>query len=162
MAVAAGGTHRVPESTPTISATDDSTRVKCPAEGSTGPGGEPGHIETYSPPGPNLHAGSIRPILCVFILDILTFRRFLIPVLPCFFYRRRPRKSPNKTRTNLRQKETFLRNPILPVVPRSYMGPMTKKKMCSSPGVDQPNSLLFSRRDAETQGITLPGRSPHA
>jgi hypothetical protein len=69
--VTAGGTRRVPDSTPMISAMEDSTRVRCPADGSSDPGGDPGHMERYSPPGPNLHAGSIRPILCVFILDPL-------------------------------------------------------------------------------------------
>jgi len=97
----AGGTHRVPESTPNISATDDNTRVRCPADGSPDPGGDPGHMERYSPPGPNLHAGSIRPILCVFILDTLTFRWSLTPALPVPFLSaappQKPKQNPNKS-----------------------------------------------------------------
>lgn len=72
-AAATGRTRRVPESTPMISATDANTRVNCPADGSPQAGGDPGQIERYSPPGPNLHKGSIRPILCVFIRDTLPF-----------------------------------------------------------------------------------------
>jgi hypothetical protein len=38
-------TRRVPESTPTISATDANTRVRCPAAGSLDAGHAAGHIE---------------------------------------------------------------------------------------------------------------------
>ena len=126
--VVAGGVRRVPESTPTISAMDDNTLVRCPADGSTQTGGDAGHTERYSPPGPNLHAGSIRPILCVVILDTLAFRCLLTPALPSFSYRPHPRKNPNKTRTNLRQGRTFLRKPSPPNCPPPLYGTHDEKK----------------------------------
>jgi len=96
-----GRTHRLPASTPMISATDASTRVMCPAVGSLDSGHDAGHIEMYSPPGPNFTAGSIRPILCVVILDTSTFRGVLTAVLPVFLLSaaplEKPKQKPNKS-----------------------------------------------------------------
>ena len=74
-------THFVPESTPTISASDASSRVRCPASGSSAIGQSAGHTERYSPPGPNLHTGSIRPILCLSIPDTFSYDDFRFPPL---------------------------------------------------------------------------------
>ena len=68
-------THRVPESTPTISASDPSRRVKCPADKSSSSARPGGHTDWYSPPGPNLHIGSIRLNLYISILDTLSSNR---------------------------------------------------------------------------------------
>jgi hypothetical protein len=101
------GTHRVPESTPTISASDSSRRVRCPADGSSSSICPGGHTERYSPPGPNLHSGSIRLIRYISILGTLNSIRFSTwfqstPVLSATPFRK-PKQKPNKFRptTNL-------------------------------------------------------------
>ena len=72
--------------------------------------------------------------------------------------------APSKTQTKPEQicvnPGPFCANPPRPITPRPYMGPMTKKGVLS-PRLN-PHGLWFSRRDAETQRITLPGHSPHA
>ena len=94
-------THFVPESTPTISASDASSRVRCPASGSSAIGQSAGHPEKYSPPGPNLHPGSIRPILCLSIPDTFSYDALRFPSLPAYVLStmppEKPKQKPNKT-----------------------------------------------------------------
>ncbi len=93
-------THRVPESTPTTSASDASRRVRCPADRSSSSTRPGGHTERYSPPGPNLHSGSIRLIRYISILGTLNSIRFSngflsTPVLSAA-PSKKPKQKPNK------------------------------------------------------------------
>ena len=143
-----------------ISAMEDSTRVTCPADGSGQSGGDPGHMERYSPPGPNLHAGSIRPILCVFIRDTLPFPWSLTPALPVLLLSavplQKPKQKPNKTALM----GTFLRKPTPPNYPPPLYGTHDEKSQALEAGLMHlpPLRRRSSRRDAETQRVVHSSR----
>ncbi len=151
MAGAEAWTHRVPESTPTISASDASRRVKCPADGSSSSTRPGGHTERYSPPGPNLHSGSIRLIRYISIPGTLNsisfFPRWSDRRSP---YRPPPTKNPNKNRTNFTSRASFLRRPTHPDYHMSLYG-TDSTKMCV-----RPNRTVLRREQSRSPGEDLP------
>ena len=121
-------THLVPESTPMISATEARTRVKGPRARSSSGGQTPGHTERYSPPGPNLHSGSIRLILYISILGTLNSIRFSnrgpIDAGPIG----RPlEKTQTKTEQIPPHQPPFCARPPTRTDARIYMGPAAQK-----------------------------------
>jgi hypothetical protein len=119
------------------SASDARTRVRWPADGSSDNGGDAGHTERYSPPGPNLHTGSIHLMRYVSILDTLCIDAVCLLPYRSSFYRPPSSKNPNKNRTKSVPAGTFLRIAIPRIVPRHNMGPMTQKHARNrSPAVD--------------------------
>jgi hypothetical protein len=120
--------HRVPESTPTISASDSSRRVRGPADRSSSAARPGGHTERYSPPGPSLHTGSLHPILYISILVTLSSVRFSNRDP----FDARPiggtiGKTQTKTEQNPPLRRPFCVGPLTRTAARFYMGPMTQK-----------------------------------
>jgi len=85
-----------------ISAKQDSTLVSAPAEGSQNGMSDGGHIETYSPPVPNLHTGSILPLSYASILASLQTLDS-VPIHPALCSIDHP---PHNTQTKTEQKRT--------------------------------------------------------
>ncbi len=105
-----------------ISARHDSTLPNGPADGSHDTDRPGGHTEKYSPPGPNLHTGSIRLFLYASILDTSHFRGFPMWVACAMFYRPCLPRNPNKNRTKLGPCQDFFRLPAPAPSTLYYMG----------------------------------------
>ncbi len=134
--------HRVPESTPTISASDASRRVRGPADRSSSSTRPGGHTERYSPPGPNWHSGSILLIRYISILATLNAFR---SSNGCPIDTRPIGRALQKTQTKTEQippgPSPFCARPPTGIVVWSYMGLMTQNSRKKS----QPRSQ--SHRD---------------
>lgn len=139
-------THRTPETTPMISARHDSTLPTGPPPGSPSGPSPGGHTEKYSPPGPNLHTGSIRLFLSAFILDTSEIRGAPAWVACASFYRPRLAEDPNKNRTKLCSANDFFPHPFRPSVRRDNMGRRAKKEGARQPAFcaleDEQRSLM--------------------